>query len=88
MTDCACGLTPPTTFPAEPAKGDRCPIGPMNLHHWHDDQCVFCSRTRAVRCFGHYETSEYFMYGPPAVGHCALRHGHDGPCGDGEGITS
>jgi hypothetical protein len=43
---CRCGLEPPTTFPRMPVSGDYCPIGPLHLHHWHGDVCVFCSGTR------------------------------------------
>jgi hypothetical protein len=46
QTECGCGWTVPTTFPREPVRGDWCPIGPLNLHHWHDSDCVFCGGIR------------------------------------------
>lgn len=45
---CGCGLAAPTSFPREPVRGDWCPIGSLNLHHWHGPDCVFCGGTRAL----------------------------------------
>lgn len=43
---CGCGMEPSPHFPSEPVRGDWCPIGMLNLHHWHGDVCVFCSGLR------------------------------------------
>ena len=48
---CACPWDVPDSFGHEPVKGDYCPIGPLNLHHWHDwndtQACVFCGWVKA-----------------------------------------
>ena len=43
---CSCGLDEPKGFPRKPVKGDRCPVGGLQLHHWHGDVCVCCGGTR------------------------------------------
>lgn len=37
---------PPARFPAHLVKGERCPIGPLQLHTWDGDTCRHCGGSR------------------------------------------
>lgn len=73
-TECGCGMTAPQGFPHRLVRGDRCPIGPFRLHHWHGSVCVFCGGTVVLDTIGgrHYgiDNGEPVCCGEPMVHNC------------------
>lgn len=67
---CGCGLDEPT-FPRTLLRGDRCPIGPLQLHHWHGELCMFCGGVATLDAVGdrHYanDSGEPLCCGEPMI---------------------